>query len=210
MERIFCSPLAVRCRFYNRLPSSHTDDDGNLYSSSGSYTLEDTIDVYGNYDYYANKKTRTKTISSMMTIPLRGRDISFYPAHPSGITRAASHMLFPRTWSVELHHVYNRVTWMHTERRKLVKGLRSADGKNSAGELGGNFRDYVKRHEEEEADFMTVLAFLTKDGVQTQTMDRNDWDDPVEKFSIDHYLCPCPILDSYPSKLDLHDEHSND
>mmetsp|Transcript_35121 Transcript_35121/g.40635 ORF Transcript_35121/g.40635 Transcript_35121/m.40635 type:complete len:133 (+) Transcript_35121:513-911(+) len=26
----------------------------------------------------------------------------------------------------ELHHMYNRVTWMHTERQKLVKGLRMA------------------------------------------------------------------------------------
>ena len=43
------------CGFYNRLPISHTDDDDNLYGSSESYTLEDTIDVYGDNDYYADK-----------------------------------------------------------------------------------------------------------------------------------------------------------
>jgi len=26
----------------------------------------------------------------------------------------------------ELHHIYNRVTWMHIECQKLVKGLRMA------------------------------------------------------------------------------------
>mmetsp|Transcript_46080 Transcript_46080/g.55460 ORF Transcript_46080/g.55460 Transcript_46080/m.55460 type:complete len:281 (+) Transcript_46080:465-1307(+) len=71
----------------------------------------------------------------------------------------------------ELHHMYNRVTWMHTERQKLVKGLRMAkirlENREALNDEESDFRDYVKWQEEEEADFMTVSAFLTKYGGQT-------------------------------------------
>ena len=43
---------------------------------------------------------------------------------------------------------------------------------------------------------------------RSPTLDRNGWDDPVKKFGTDHYVFPCPILDRYPSKLDLLNEHS--
>ena len=52
----------------------------------------------------------------------------------------------------ELHHVYNRVRRMHTQRQKLVKGLRMAkirlENRKALNDEESDFRDYVKWQEE--------------------------------------------------------------